>query len=81
MNNMEKTKPEKPAEIEKQENGVADQQQRTRKIDENRIESVEIRVGTEKTKQKNMHKNSGNWQTSWMKLADWMKVKTLNQKM
>ena len=70
MNNMEKTKPEKPVEIEKQENGVADQQQRTGKIDENRIESVEIRVGTEKTKQKNMHKNSGNWQTSWMKLAD-----------
>lgn len=52
MNNMEKTKPEKPAEIEKQENGVADQQQRTRKIDENRIESVEIRVGTEKNEAK-----------------------------
>lgn len=48
----EKTKPEKPAEIEKQENGVADQQQRTRKIDENRIESVEIRVGTEKNEAK-----------------------------
>ena len=43
---------EKPAEIEKQENGVADQQQRTRKIDENRIESVEIRVGTEKNEAK-----------------------------
>ena len=52
MNNMEKTKPEKPVEIEKQENGVADQQQRTRKIDENRIESVEIRVGTEKNEAK-----------------------------
>lgn len=52
MNNMEKTKPEKPAEIEKQENGVTDQQQRTRKIDENRIESVEIRVGTEKNEAK-----------------------------
>lgn len=52
MNNMEKTKPEKSAEIEKQENGVADQQQRTRKIDENRIESVEIRVGTEKNEAK-----------------------------
>ena len=52
MNNMEKTKPEKPAEIEKQGNGVADQQQRTRKIDENRIESVEIRVGTEKNEAK-----------------------------
>ena len=49
---FEKTKPEKPAEIEKQENGVADQQQRTRKIDENRIESVEIRVGTEKNEAK-----------------------------
>ena len=32
MNNMEKTKPEKPVEIEKQENGVADQQQRTGKL-------------------------------------------------
>lgn len=52
MNNMEKTKPEKPVEIEKQGNGVADQQQRTRKIDENRIESVEIRVGTEKNEAK-----------------------------
>ena len=52
MNNMEKTKPEKPVEIEKQENGVADQQQRTGKIDENRIESVEIRVGTEKNEAK-----------------------------
>lgn len=52
MNNMEKTKPEKPLEIEKQENGVADQQQRTGKIDENRIESVEIRVGTEKNEAK-----------------------------
>lgn len=48
----EKTKPEKPVEIEKQGNGVADQQQRTRKIDENRIESVEIRVGTEKNEAK-----------------------------
>ena len=52
INNMEKTKPEKPVEIEKQGNGVADQQQRTRKIDENRIESVEIRVGTEKNEAK-----------------------------
>lgn len=52
MNNMEKTKPEKPLEIEKQENGVADQQQRTGKIDENRIESVEIRVGIEKNEAK-----------------------------
>lgn len=52
MNNMEKTKPEKPVENEKQGNGVADQQQRTRKIDENRIESVEIRVGTEKNEAK-----------------------------
>lgn len=52
MNNMEKTKPEKPVEIEKQGNGVTDQQQRTRKIDENRIESVEIRVGTEKNEAK-----------------------------
>lgn len=52
MNNMEKTKPEKPVEIEKQGNGVADQQQRIRKIDENRIESVEIRVGTEKNEAK-----------------------------
>lgn len=52
MNNMEKTKPEKPVEIEKQGNGVADQQQRTRKIDENRIESVEIRAGTEKNEAK-----------------------------
>ena len=52
MNNMEKTKPEKPVEIEKQENGVADQQQRTGKIDENRIESVEIRVGKEKNEAK-----------------------------
>ena len=52
MNNMEKTKPEKSVEIEKQGNGVADQQQRTRKIDENRIESVEIRVGTEKNEAK-----------------------------
>ena len=52
MNNMEKTKPEKPVEIEKQENGVADQQQRTGKIDENRIVSVEIRVGTEKNEAK-----------------------------
>ena len=52
MNNMEKTKPEKPVEIEKQENGVADQQQRTGKIDENRIKSVEIRVGTEKNEAK-----------------------------
>ncbi len=52
MNNMEKTKPEKPVEIEKQGNGVANQQQRTRKIDENRIESVEIRVGTEKNEAK-----------------------------
>ena len=52
MNNMEKTKPEKPAEIEKQGNSVADQQQRTRKIDENRIESVEIRVGTEQNEAK-----------------------------
>ena len=52
MNNMEKTKPEKPVQIEKQENGVADQQQRTGKIDENRIESVEIRVGTEKNEAK-----------------------------
>ena len=52
MNNMEKTKPEKPVEIEKQENGVADQQQSTGKIDENRIESVEIRVGTEKNEAK-----------------------------
>lgn len=52
MNNMEKTKPEKPVEIEKQENGVADQQQRPGKIDENRIESVEIRVGTEKNEAK-----------------------------
>ena len=52
MNNMEKTKPKKPVEIEKQGNGVADQQQRTRKIDENRIESVEIRVGTEKNEAK-----------------------------
>lgn len=52
MNNMEKTKPEKPVEIEKQGNGVTDQQQRTRKIDENRIESVEIRVGTEKKRSK-----------------------------
>ena len=43
---------EKPVEIEKQGNGVADQQQRTRKIDENRIESVEIRVGTEKNEAK-----------------------------
>lgn len=48
----EKTKPEKPVEIEKQGNGVTDQQQRTRKIDENRIESVEIRVGTEKNEAK-----------------------------
>ena len=54
MNNMEKTKPEKPVEIEKQENGVADQQQRTGKIDENRIESVEIRVGTEKNEGKEL---------------------------
>lgn len=52
MNNMEKTKPEKSVEIEKQGNGVADQQQRIRKIDENRIESVEIRVGTEKNEAK-----------------------------
>ena len=48
----EKTKPEKPVEIEKQGNGVTDQQQRTRKIAENRIESVEIRVGTEKNEAK-----------------------------
>ena len=52
MNNMEKTKPEKPVEPEKQENSAVDQQQRTRKIDENRIESVEIRVGTEKNEAK-----------------------------
>ena len=52
MNNMEKTKPEKTVETEKQENSAADQQQKTRKIDENRIESVEIRVGTEKNEAK-----------------------------
>ena len=52
MNNMEKTKPEKPVEPEKQENSAVDQQQRTRKIDENRIESVEFRVGTEKKEAK-----------------------------
>lgn len=52
MNDMEKVKPEKPAETEKQENSATDQQQRIRKIDENRIESVEIRVGTEKNEAK-----------------------------
>lgn len=44
MNNMEKAKPEKPVETEQQENGAADQQQRTGNIDENKPESVEIRV-------------------------------------
>ena len=49
----EKTiEPAQETENEEQENGVADQQQRTRKIDENRIESVEIRVGTEKNEAK-----------------------------
>ena len=44
MNDMEKVEPEKPVEIEKQENSAADQQQRIRSIDENEPESVEIRV-------------------------------------